>query len=121
MESKDKLIFRDIKPNLKYIKSSIKSETLPACIYNNIISTKEAIIWFVDHQLALERFSTFKRSNFISNLFKYFDAVAFTDGAWSTDKSKGGIGGFIYSKNMFISIMFFQDQLLLLMYWELRW
>lgn len=105
-KARTELILRSIKPNLNYIKSSIKSEALATCIYKKIISTKEARLWFIDPQSALDRFLNAKRSSFLSNLLKDFDAVAFTDGVWATDKNKGGIGGFIYSKNMVIQYVF---------------
>lgn len=104
---RNNLIFNIVKPEVKYLFSNIKYEALTACACYNITSLKDSTIWYLDPKTALERFTALKRVNFLRNLLNDFDAIGFSDGAWDTNKGKGGTGGFIYTSNLLLSYVFY--------------
>lgn len=75
----------------------VKRESLSICISQGWLSNKESNLWYIDPSAALENFSVTKKLHFILNLLTDFAVVGFSDGAWSERRSKGGIGGVLYS------------------------
>lgn len=78
----------------------IKRESFSTGVDGKFLSLEEASLWFIDPAEAMHKTLTRKKSIFLSNLFKEYDIVAFSDGSWNAQNLKAGIGGMITSKDI---------------------
>lgn len=60
-----------------------------------LTATKDDLLWNIDPLAALEN----QKHAFVCNLTKSFEYIVFVNGSW-VDQNKGGIGGFILSKDL---------------------
>lgn len=106
-KARNELIFRGANSNIEQLITSIKKESLILCVNHNLVPQIEEKLWFIDLPITLENNAQSKRVGLLYRLLKDFEAAAFSDGSWSLSQGKGGIGGFIYSKNCIVEYLFF--------------
>lgn len=105
-KARNELIFQGSILNINTVILFIKRESFSMCLNGNMISLKEASLWFIYPAAVMHSWLTRMKSIFLANLFSDHRVVAFGDGSWNLQDIEAGIRGLIIFKYFSLRYVF---------------